>query len=137
MCTVSFVTFRSIYCCDIGFQVKYSDLFTLCTCGAEQMLRLDDAWVHMPKTCARAQSLQLFRVGRSWIIYAGFAKGFSSGLHLYVYRWPVTFYTCMLFEMRGTAGNFYSQFLKSSIIWRGEVYNLTDYFLKEEAIVYM
>lgn len=35
----------------------------------------------------------------------------------------VTFYTYMLFEMRGTAGNFYSQFLKPSIIWRGEVYN--------------
>lgn len=35
----------------------------------------------------------------------------------------VNFYTYMLFEMRGTAGNFYSQFLKPSIIWRGEVYN--------------
>lgn len=43
----------------------------------------------------------------------------------------------MLFEMRGTAGNFYSQFLKPSIIWREEVYNLTDYFLKEEAMFYM
>lgn len=63
------------------------------------------AWMMHECTCQKpAHELKacnysgLFRL--SWIIYAGFAKGFSNGLHLYVYRWPVTFYTCMLFEMR-------------------------------------
>lgn len=103
----------NLYCCGIGFPVKYSNLFTLCMCGAELMQYF--WWCMRAHTNNLRTSLNLAIIQswyaldkKCWICIRILKR--PSSLCIWMSQSPFICSLAKLERSRGTAGNVHKSF---------------------------